>query len=167
MNVQEDLKTYFEANPISKFKHLAQIKSWELVNDTFLSISFYVEGIWKNYLYSFLWLEKDQLLKLTCEYNFNLPKNKNTSFYRTLNLANERCGEGYFTFCENEQVLVFHNQYKGTDALEIENKRTKEIIFETTSIMDELYPVFQLISWGNESPDVAIKLASNNSSGFN
>ena len=99
MNVQEDLKTYFEANPISKFKHLAQIKSWELVNDTFLSISFYVEGIWKNYLYSFLWLEKDQLLKLTCEYNFNLPKNKNTSFYRTLNLANERCGEGYFTFC--------------------------------------------------------------------
>ena len=76
MNVQEDLKTYFEANPISKFKHLAQIKSWELVNDTFLSISFYVEGIWKNYLYSFLWLEKDQLLKLTCEYNLNLPKNK-------------------------------------------------------------------------------------------
>ena len=56
MNVQEDLKTYFEANPISKFKHLAQIKSWELVNDTFLSTSFYVEGIWKNYLYSFLWL---------------------------------------------------------------------------------------------------------------
>ena len=167
MNVQKDLKTYFEANPISKFKHLAQIKSWELVNDTFLSISFYVEGIWKNYLYSFLWLEKDQLLKLTCEYNFNLPKNKNTSFYRTLNLANERCGEGYFTFRENEQVLVFHNQYKGTDALEIENKRTKEIIFETTSIMDELYPVFQLISWGNESPDVAIKLASNHSSGFN
>ena len=52
MNVQEDLKTYFEANPISKFKHLAQIKSWELVNDTFLSISFYVEGIWKNYLLS-------------------------------------------------------------------------------------------------------------------
>jgi len=166
MNNHDDLKSYFEANPVANFKNLARLKSWELVNDGFESAAFYVEGIWKNYLYSFLWLEKDQQLKLTCEYDFNLPKDNNIPFYKTLNLANEKCNEGHFTFCENEKVLVFHNQYKGSDALEIECRRTNEIISETTFIMDELYPVFQLISCGKESPDMALKLASQHSSGF-
>ena len=74
MNIQEDLKTYFEANPVSNFKNLAKLKSWELVNDGFDSASFYVEGVWKNYLFSLLWLEKDQQLKLTCEYDLNPKK---------------------------------------------------------------------------------------------
>ena len=166
MNIQEDLKTYFEANPVSNFKNLAKLKSWELVNDGFDSAAFYVEGVWKNYLFSLLWLEKDQQLKLTCEYDLNPKKDNMSSFYKTLNLANEKCSEGHFTFCENEKILVFHNQFKGSDALEIESRRTKEIISETTSVMDELYPVFQLIFWGKETPDMAIKLASKHSSGF-
>ena len=166
MNSHEDLKSYFEANPVANFKNLARQKSWELVNDGFDSVAFYVEGIWKNYLYCFLWLEKDQQLKLTCEYDFNLPKDNNIPFYKTLNLANEKCKEGHFTFCENEKILVFHNQYKGSDALEIESRRTNEIIAETTSVMDELYPVFQLISCGKESPDMALKVACQHSSGF-
>ena len=166
MNVPKDLKTYFEANPVSNFKNLAKLRNWELVDDYFECASFYVEGIWKNYLYSLLWLEKYQQLKLTCEYDFNLPKENNNTFYKTINLANEKCSEGYFTFCENERVLIFHNQYKGSDALEIENRRSREIISKTTAIMDDLYPVFQLISWGKESPDMALKLASRHSSGF-
>ena len=40
MNIQEDLKTYFEANPVSNFKNLAKLKSWELVNDGFDSAAF-------------------------------------------------------------------------------------------------------------------------------
>ena len=166
MNIMEDLKTYFEANPVSNFKNLAKLKSWELVNDGFDTTAFYVEGVWKNYLFSLLWLEKDQQLKLTCEYDLNLQKDSMSSFYKTLNLANEKCSEGHFTFCENQKILVFHNKYKGSDALEIESRRTKEIIAETTSLMDEIYPVFQLISWGKESPDMALKLASQHSSGF-
>ena len=166
MNIQEDLKTYFEANPVSNFKNLAKLKSWELVNDGFESAAFYVEGVWKNYLLSLLWLERDQQLKLTCEYDLKPNKDNMSSFYKTLNLTNEKCSEGYFTFCENENILVFHNQYKGSDALEIESRRTKEIISETTSVMDELYPVFQLISCGKESPDMALKLASQHLSGF-
>ena len=166
MNVPKDLKTYFEANPVSNFKNLAKLRNWELVDDYFECASFYVEGIWKNYLYSLLWLEKYQQLKLTCEYDFNLPKENNNTFYKTINLANEKCSEGYFTFCENERVLIFHNQYKGSDALEIESRRSREIISKTTAIMDDLYPVFQLISWGKESPDMALKLASRHSSGF-
>ena len=160
MNIQEDLKTYFEANPVSNFKNLAKLKSWELVNDGFDSAAFYVEGVWKNYLFSLLWLEKDQQLKL------NPNKDNMSSFYKTLNLANEKCSEGHFTFCENEKILVFHNQFKGSDALEIESRRTTEIISETTSVMDELYPVFQLISCGKESPDMALKLAGQHLYGF-
>ena len=166
MNVPKDLKTYFEANPVSNFKNLAKLRNWELVDDYFECASFYVEGIWKNYLYSLLWLEKYQQLKLTCEYDFNLPKENNSTFYKTINLANEKCSEGYFTFCENERVLIFHNQYTGSDALEIERRRSREIISKPTAIMDHLYPVFQLISWGKESPDMALKLASRHSSGF-
>ncbi len=166
MNIQEDLKTYFEGNPVSNFKNLAKLESWELVNDGFESAAFYVEGVWKNYLFSLLWLERDQQLKLTCEYHLNPKKDNLSSFYKTLNLANEKCSEGYFTFCENEKILVFHNQYKGSDALEIESRRTTEIISQTTSVMDELYPVFQLISCGKESPDMALKLASQHLSGF-
>ena len=166
MNVPKDLKTYFEANPVSNFKNLAKLRNWELVDDYFECASFYVEGIWKNYLYSLLWLEKYQQLKLTCEYDFNLPKENNNTFYKTINLANEKCSEGYFTFCENERVLIFHNQYKGSDALEIESRRSREIISKTTAIMDDLYPVFQLISWGDESHDMALRLASRHSSGF-
>ena len=166
MNIPEDLKTYFEANPVSNFKNLAKLKSWDIVNDGFDTTAFYVEGVWKNYLFSLLWLEKDQQLKLTCEYDLNPKKDNMSSFYKTLNLANEKCSEGHFTFCENEKILVFHNQFKGSDALEIESRRTSEIISETTSVMDELYPVFQLISCGKESPDMALKLACQQLSGF-
>ena len=166
MNVSADLKTYFESNPISNFKNLAENKNWDIVVDTYENTAFYVEGIWKNYLYCFRWMEKKQQLRLTCRYDFNLPKESNNSFYKALNLANEQCGDGFFTFCEHQRNLIFHNQYKGSDALEIEGIRSKEIIAETTSIMDQLYPVFQLISWGKESPDNAIKIAGNHSFGF-
>ena len=166
IKIQEDLKAYFEANPVTNFKKLAKLQSWDLVHDSFETTSFYVEGTWKNYLYSLLWIEKDQQLKLTCEYNLKLPKENNNLFYKSINLANEKCNDGYFTFCENHHVLIFHNQYKGSDALEIESRRTKEIIIETTAKMDEFYPVFQLISCGKESHDMALSFASNHTSGF-
>ena len=61
---------------------------------------------------------------------------------------------------------MFHGKFRGSDALEINSFRSEQIVVGITNIMDELYPVFQLISWGKEKPDMAIRLAGNHVSGF-
>ena len=166
MDIHQDLEDYFSANPVSFFKLFAKKNDWEVVGDASDSAAFYAEGIWRQYLYCFHWIESDQQLIITCEYDLRLPKNRSNSLYRTLNLANEKCGEGFFTYCDEQKVIIFHSKFKGSDALEINALRSKDIISSITNIMDELYPVFQLISWGKENPDMAIKLAGNHVSGF-
>ena len=166
MNVKQDLEAYFCANPVFFFRSIAKKKNWEIVAEENDSTAFYAEGIWRQYLCWFQWIEADQQLRITCEYDLKLPKNRRNSLYRTLNLANEKCEEGFFTYCDQQNIIVFHSKFKGLDALEISSLRSQEIIEDITNIMDELYPVFQLISWGKESPDMAMRLAGNHISGF-
>ena len=167
MDISQNLEEYFSANPVSFFRSFAKRKNWEIVAEAGDSTAFYGEGIWRSYLYCVHWLESEQQLQITCEYELKLPKNSSSSLYRTLNLANEKCEEGFFTYCDHQNTLIFHSKFKGSDALEIGTLRSQEIVLGITSIMDELYPVFQLISWGKENPDKAIKLAGNHVSGFN
>jgi len=166
MDFAQDLEEYFGTNPVSFFKLFAEKNNWDVIAETGASTAFYVEGIWRSYLCCFYWMEADQNLRITCEYDLKLPEKKSDPLYRTLNLANEKCEEGFFTYCENQNSLIFHNQFKGSDALEIGALRSKEIVSDITNIMDELYPVFQLISWGDENPDMALRLAGNQVSGF-
>jgi len=166
MDVNQDLEAYFCANPVFFFRSIAKKNDWEVVADENDSTAFYAEGVWRQYLYWFQWIEVDQQLRITCEYNLRLPKNRRNSLYRTLNMANEKCEEGFFTYCDQQNIIVFHSKFKGSDALEINGLRSQVIIEDITNIMDELYPVFQLISWGKESPDMALRLADNHISGF-
>ena len=166
MDVNQDLEAYFCANPVFFFRSIAKKNNWEVVAEENDSTAFYAEGMWRQYLYCFQWMEADQQLRITCEYDLRLPKKRRNSLYRTLNMANEKCEEGFFTYCDEQKVIIFHSKFKGSDALEINALRSKDIISSITNIMDDLYPVFQLISWGKENPDMAIKLAGNHVSGF-
>ncbi len=166
MDIIQDLEQYFLSNPVAYFGAFAKKKNWEVVAETSDSTAFYAEGLWRKYLYWFHWVESDQQLRITCEYDLRLPKNRSNSLYKTLNLANEKCFEGFFTYCAEQKVIIFHSKYKGSDALEINTSRSDEIVSRITKVMDELYPVFQLISWGKETPDTAMRLASHQVSGF-
>ncbi|MAI97481.1 MAG: hypothetical protein CML37_02145 [Rhodobacteraceae bacterium] len=166
MDLSQDLEEYFGANPVSFFKVLALENSWELVAGVGDTTAFYADGLWRQYLFCFHWVETEQELRITCEYDLRVPKNRSNPLYKTLNLANEKCNGGFFTYCDQQKAITFHGKFRGSDALEINSFRSEQIVSSITGIMDELYPVFQLISWGKEKPDMAIRLAGNHISGF-
>ena len=166
MDLSQDLEEYFGANPVSFFKVLALENSWELVAGVGDTTAFYADGLWRQYLFCFHWVETEQELRITCEYDLRVPKNRSNPLYKTLNLANEKCNGGFFTYCDQQKAITFHGKFRGSDALEINSFRSEQIVSSITGIMDELYPVFQLISCGKEKPDMAIRLAGNHISGF-
>ena len=166
MDVSKDLAAYFGGNPIAFFRSYASGNNWEISSNSSDKTGFYIEGMWQFYFCYLHWLEASQQLQITCEYELKSPEKRFDMLYKTLNLANEKCNDGYFTYSEEQKSLRFHNQFKGSDALEIGEHRSKEIVLQTKNIMDETYPVFQLISWGNENPESAIKLVSDQISGY-
>ena len=88
--------------------------SWELVAGVGDTTAFYADGLWRQYLYCFHWVEPDQELRITCEYDLKVPKNRSNSLYKTLNLANEKGSDGFFTYCDQQKMIMFHGKFRGS-----------------------------------------------------
>ena len=161
MDLSQDLENYFSANPVYFFLHSAKKYQWEVLSEDNDCTSFYIAGLWRSYLGWFTWIDSEQELLITCEYNLKVTSFSWESFYKTLNLANKKCVDGHFTYCMKEGSLIYHNKFRGSDALEIGRLRSENILSEMISLMDDLYPAFQLGACGNESSDKAIELAGN------
>ena len=96
-----------EIHPIDLVEHLAEHHQWEFDRIEENQIAMAVQGQWRTYSITLAWSGFDETLRLICSFEMEPPNEKLKDLYETLNVANDRCWTGAFTFWEKQKLMVY------------------------------------------------------------
>ena len=96
-----------EIHPIDIVEHLAEHHEWEFDRIEENQIAMAVQGQWRTYSITLAWSGFDETLRLICSFEMEPPEEKLKDLYETLNVANDRCWTGAFTFWEDQKLMVY------------------------------------------------------------
>lgn len=154
-----------DLHPIDLVQSMAQSRDWvfERTNDD--QIAVVVEGVWQCYAISLVWSEQNETLRLVCSFDFSLPVGRLPALYEALNLANDSCWSGAFTYWRDQKTMAFIYGLNLAGGALATTEQVDEIIRTSLVACEKLYPAFQLVSWGEDSPEAALKIAINDAYG--
>ncbi len=148
-----------ELHPIDIVETLAQHHEWvfDRVADDQIAMS--IEGQWRTYSVTLAWSSYDETLRMICTFDLEPPRDTKDKLYQALNLVNDRCWAGAFTFWAEQQLMVYRyglvlagEQLASPDQI--------ACMVETAVIASErYYPAFQLALWSDRTPEEAMDVA--------
>ena len=98
---QEDL------HPIDLVEHIAEHHDWEFDRIADDQIAFVVEGQWRTYSITLAWSGYDETLRLISTFEMEPPEDKWPGLYELINLVNDRCWAGAFTWWGAQKLMVY------------------------------------------------------------
>ncbi len=96
-----------EIHPIDIVEHLAEHHEWEFDRIEENQIAMVIQGQWRTYSITLAWSGFDETLRLICSFEMEPPNEKLKDLYETLNVANDRCWTGAFSFWEKQKLMVY------------------------------------------------------------
>ena len=148
-----------DLHPIDLVEHIAEHRAWEFDRIHDDQIAMAVEGQWRTYSITLAWSGYDETLRLICTFEMEPPAEKLPLIYETLNRTNDMCWAGAFTFWTEQRLMVYRyglvlagGQIAGPEQID-------RLINEAVNNAERFYPAFQLVAWGEQSPESAMKVA--------
>jgi len=129
-------------NPIDVVEEIARDRSWDHDRIDEDQITLTVEGEWgKDYSLT-LATHSDGTLRLICAYELLAGECDTGEFYRCLNLVNDQCWAGKFTYWSEENLMVFSYGLILADNQVVEEAQIERILSAAISSCNRFYPVF-------------------------
>ena len=125
-----------EIHPIDIVEHLAEHHEWEFDRIEENQIAMAVQGQWRTYSITLAW----------------------SGFDETLNVANDRCWTGAFTFWEEQKLMVYRYGLLLSGGQIATADQIDTMISSSVLAAEKYYPAFQLVIYDNQSPDRACLL---------
>ena len=148
-----------DIHPIDIVEHLAEHPEWDFDRIADDQIAMAVEGQWRTYSLTLAWSGYDETLRIVCTFEMEPPEGAMPALYETLNLTNDKCWAGAFSYWHEQKLMV----YRYGLVLAGEQLASPEQIacmVETAVLASErYYPAFQLACWGNTTPRDAMNVA--------
>ena len=148
-----------EIDPIDLVEHIAEHHDWEFDRIADDQIAMAVEGQWRSYAITLAWSGRDETLRLVCTFEMEPPEHRIGALYEALNLVNDLCWTGAFTFWGEEKLMVWRyglvlsgDQIAGAEQIDT-------LISAAVSAAERFYPAFQLVTWAERAPAEAIQVA--------
>ena len=148
-----------DLHPIDLVQSLAQMRAWTFERTHDDQIAMVVEGLWQQYAISLIWSERNETLRLVCSFEFSPPVARLPALYETLNLANDGCWNGAFTYWQDQEAIAYIYGLNLSGGAVASSVQVDEILQISVASCERLYPAFQLVSWGDENPEAALKVA--------
>ena len=155
-------ETFFDfedLHPIDIVQGIAATQDWEFDRIGEDQISMAVEGQWRTYSVTLAWSDVDETLRLICTFDMEPPAHCTGELYRALNEVNDNCWAGNFTYWPDQKSMVFRyglilagGQVPSLDQI--------DTMISTAVVSSErYYPVFQVVTWGEQDLKPAMRLA--------
>ncbi|MEL6531918.1 MAG: YbjN domain-containing protein [Pseudomonadota bacterium] len=148
-----------ELHPIDIVETLATHHDWDFDRIADDQIAMAIEGQWRTYSVTLAWSGYDETLRMICTFEMEPPEGAMPALYETLNLTNDKCWAGAFSYWHEQKLMV----YRYGLVLAGEQLASPEQIacmVETAVLASErYYPAFQLACWGNTTPRDAMNVA--------
>ena len=154
-----------DLHPIDLVQSLAQTHDWVFERTHENQIAVVVEGLWQQYAISLIWSDTHETLRLVCSFEFSPPSAKLPALYETLNLANDGCWSGAFAYWQDQQVMAFLYALNLAGGAVASPQQVDNMVSASVAACEKLYPAFQLVSWGEDSPRKAMLAAINEAHG--
>ena len=159
MSLSESFLNTEDLHPIDIVETLAEHHEWDFDRVTDDQIAMAVEGQWRTYSLTLAWSSHDETLRLICTFELDPPAEKLPNLYEVINKANDLVWTGAFTFWTEQRLMVWRyglvlsgNQIAGPEQID-------RMISQAVLAAERFYPAFQLVSWGDDSPEKALVVA--------
>ncbi len=154
-----------DLHPIDLVQSLAASNDWVFERTHSDHIAVVVEGLWQQYAISLIWSEPNETLRLVCSFEFSAQQGRLPELYETLNLANDNCWNGAFAYWEDQQSMAYIYGLNLSGGAVASSSQVDDMLRIAVATCEKLYPAFQLVSWGNDTPKAAMQLAMNDGYG--
>ena len=159
MALSEDFLGTEDLHPIDIVETLAEYHDWEFDRVTDDQIAMAVEGQWRTYSITLAWSGYDETLRLICTFEMDPPEDKLANLYEVLNRTNDMVWSGAFTWWREQKLMVWRYGLVLTGGQTASPEQIDRLIGQAVSASERFYPAFQLVSWGDDSPEKAMQVA--------
>ena len=159
------IQDIYDLHPIDLVQSLAQSRAWVFERTTNDQIAVVVEGQWQQYAISLVWSDLNETLRLVCSFEFSPREDRLPALYETLNLANDGCWSGAFTFWQDQQSMAYIYGLNLVGDAVASQPQIDHMLRTSVATCEKLYPAFQLVSWGDDTPQSALRAAINDGYG--
>ncbi len=154
-----------DLHPIDLVQSLAQSRAWAFERTDDDQIAMVVEGQWQQYALSLVWSDHNETLRLVCSFEFSPPASKLPALFETLNMANDGCWSGGFAYWQDQRLMAFIYGLNLAGGAVASPAQVDDMVRISVASCEKLYPAFQLVSWGEDTPQAAMKMAINDGYG--
>ena len=148
-----------ELHPIDIVEHIAEYYDWEFDRIADDQIAMAVEGQWKTYSITLAWSGYSELLKLVCPYEMDPPEGRMEPLYEALNEVNDQCWAGGFTYWAEQKLMVYRYGLVLAGGNTASGDQINTMINTAVLAAERYYPAFQLVGWGDRTPQEALQVA--------
>lgn len=148
-----------DLHPIDIVEHIAEHHAWEFDRVGDDQIAMAVEGQWRTYSITLAWSGYDETLRLICTFEMEPPEEKLPGIYEVLNRANDMCWSGAFTFWAEQRLMVYRYGLVMAGGQMANPEQIDRLIAAAVASAERFYPAFQLVAWGDQSPELAMNVA--------
>ncbi len=159
MSLAEDFLSSDEGHPIDIVETLAEHHDWEFDRVTDDQIAMAVEGQWRTYSLTLAWSAQDETLRLICTFELEPPEGRLPALYDLLNRCNDMVWNGAFTYWAEQRLMVWRYGLVLAGGQSAGPEQIDRLISSAVLASERFYPAFQLVGWGDKSPEAAMKVA--------
>ncbi len=148
-----------ELHPIDIVEQIAQLRDWEFDRIGDDQIAMAVEGVWRSYAITLAWSEEDETLRLVCTFEMSADECQLPALMSLLNSVNDTLWSGGFTYWIEQRLMVYRyglvlagGQIAGGAQIDL-------LLRKAVEACEHFYPAFQVVTWGQRSPDEAMQIA--------
>lgn len=148
-----------DLHPIDIVESLAEHNDWDFDRVADDQIAMAVEGQWRTYSITLAWSGRDETLRLICTFEMDPPEQKLPALYECLNRTNDTVWAGAFTFWKEQRLMVWRYGLVLAGGQIATPEQIDRLIGQAVISAERFYPAFQLVAWGDHSPERAMDVA--------
>jgi hypothetical protein len=148
-----------DLHPIDIVEHLAEHNAWDFDRVAEDQIAMAVEGQWRTYSLTLAWSPADETLRLVCTFEMEPPADREGALVAALNAVNERCWAGAFAWWGEQQLMVWRYGLVLAGGQVASAEQIDTMIAAAVLSAERYFPAFQLVVWGERSPEEALQVA--------
>ncbi|WP_050930448.1 YbjN domain-containing protein [Aestuariivita boseongensis] len=151
--LEEDL------HPIDIVEHIAEHHEWDFDRMGDDQIAMAVAGQWRTYSLTLAWSGYDETLRMVCTFEMEPPEEKMAGLFELLNLVNDQCWAGAFTYWEEPKLMVYRYGLVLAGGQIASAEQIDTMINAAVLSAERYYPAMQLLIWGDKTPQEAMQAA--------
>jgi len=159
MSLSEDFLLSDDLHPIDIVETLAEHHEWDFDRVTEDQIAMAVEGQWRTYSLTLAWSPQDETLRLICTFEMEPPAHRMGDLYEVLNRINDQVWSGAFTYWAEQRMMVWRYGLVLAGGQVAGPEQIDKMIGTAVIAAERFYPAFQLVGWGEQTPEQAMKVA--------